>query len=425
MSNQMESSAFCDVPADWHLVRMDKYLEYVKCQISPEVMADRDVFHYSIPVVQVLGTGAMEDGSTIDSNKFVVDRELLLVSKLNPRKATICLAAPSKSLTVCSTEFVPIAAHGIDIEFVQYVTLSDPYRQRLESLTESATRSHQRVAPSDILKFWWPVPDKMTQEQVVRFLDRETAKIDALIAKQEQLIATLREDRAATITQAVTKGLDPNVEMKDSGVGWIGQSPANWQIRQIKWGSPVKRGASPRPIDDPKYFDDEGEWSWVRIADVSSSSGRLRETTQRLSVLGSSLSVKLNPGSLFISIAGTVGKPCITEVPACIHDGFVYFPTLDLDSEYLYRIFEAGECYKGLGKMGTQLNLNTDTIGSIHVPFPPREEQRRIVLGLEERCAKVDALIAKSTEMIETLREYRSALITDAVTGKIDVRGVA
>ena len=158
-------------------------------------------------------------------------------------------------------------------------------------------------------------------------------------------------------------------EYKDSGVAWLGEVPGHWEVKSIKWLSPVQRGASPRPIDDPKYFDDEGEYAWVRIADVSASDGMLRDTTQRLSDLGSSLSVKINPGELFISIAGTVGKPCISAIKACIHDGFVYFPTLQIPPIFLYRIFEAGICYGGLGKFGTQLNLNTDTIGSIRHPY--------------------------------------------------------
>jgi len=139
-------------------------------------------------------------------------------------------------------------------------------------------------------------------------------------------------------------------QYKDSGVEWLGEVPAHWNIKAIKWLSPVLRGASPRPIDDPKYFDDEGEYAWVRIADASASDGVLVETTQRLSALGSSLSVKLEPGSLFVSIAGTVGKPCVTGMKACIHDGFVYFPRLGIDQRLLYRAFEAGTCYGGLGR---------------------------------------------------------------------------
>jgi type I restriction enzyme S subunit len=207
---------------------------------------------------------------------------------------------------------------------------------------------------------------------------------------------------------------------KPSDVEWLGSVPSHWDVRQLKWGSPVRRGASPRPIDDSKYFDDDGEWSWVRIADVSASDGVLKETRQRLSTLGSSLSVKLNPGSLFVSIAGTVGKPCITAIPACIHDGFVYFPGLDLNPQYLFRIFESGECYRGLGKFGTQLNLNTDTIGSIRMPVPPQPEQEEIVEFLDRETAKIDVLIDKQEQLIATLREDRTATITHAVTKGLD-----
>ncbi|MCC7172810.1 MAG: restriction endonuclease subunit S [Planctomycetes bacterium] len=203
---------------------------------------------------------------------------------------------------------------------------------------------------------------------------------------------------------------------KASGVEWLGDVPAHWKVLAIKWLSPVRRGASPRPIDDPKYFDDDGEFAWVRIADVSASQGVLNETTQRLSELGSALSVRLTPGDLFVSIAGTVGKPCISGLKACIHDGFVYFPVLQIHPKFLYRVFEAETCYGGLGKWGTQLNLNTDTIGSIRVAVPPPEEASGLLAFLDRETAKIDALVAEQERLIELLKEKRQAVISHAVT---------
>ena len=264
-----------------------------------------------------------------------------------------------------------------------------------------------------------PLPE---QRAIAAFLDRETAKIDGLVAEQQRLIELLKEKRQAVISHAVTKGLDPKAPMKPSGVEWLGDVPAHWEVKPIKRLSPVLRGASPRPIDDPKYFDDSGEYSWVRIADVSASDGELRETPQRLSELGSSLSVRLEPGQLFVSIAGTVGKPCITRIRACIHDGFVYFPRLALEPHWLHRIFAAGQCYGGLGKLGTQLNLNTDTIGGIRVPVPPVPERGAIAAFLDRETAKFDGLVKEAESAITLLQERRSALISAAVTGQIDVR---
>lgn len=207
---------------------------------------------------------------------------------------------------------------------------------------------------------------------------------------------------------------------KDSEVGWLGEVPAHWEVKAIKWISPVLRGASPRPIDDPKYFDDDGEYAWVRIADSSASHGTLLETTQRLSELGSSLSVKLQPGELFVSIAGTVGKPCIAGIKCCIHDGFVYFPRLPIDPWWLYRLFEHGACYAGLGKMGTQLNLNTDTIGSIRIGLPPVKELQAILKFVEVETGKIDALVEEQRRLIELLKEKRQAVISQAVTKGLD-----
>lgn len=207
---------------------------------------------------------------------------------------------------------------------------------------------------------------------------------------------------------------------KPSQIDWLGDVPSHWNVIRIKHLTPVKRGASPRPIDDPKYFDDEGEFAWVRIADVSASERYLETTTQRLSEVGESLSVKRWPGDLFLSIAGTVGKPIITKIKCCIHDGFVYFPDFKGSNEFLFYVFACGQPYLGLGKMGTQLNLNTDTVGSILIGLPPADEQEAIVKFLDFKTAQIDALIAKKKALLDKLAEKRTALISHAVTKGLD-----
>ena len=187
---------------------------------------------------------------------------------------------------------------------------------------------------------------------------------------------------------------------KSSGVEWLGDVPEHWKKKAIKWESPVLRGASPRPIDDPAYFDDEGDYAWVRISDVTTAGMYLDITEQKLSRLGSSLSVKLKPGALFLSIAGSVGKPCIAKIPCCIHDGFVYFPRFKGEPRFLYYLFASGEPYRGLGKLGTQLNLNTDTVGSIIAGFPDLGEQQAIADFLDRETARLDALAAKKQKQI-------------------------
>lgn len=213
-------------------------------------------------------------------------------------------------------------------------------------------------------------------------------------------------------------------EYKDSGVEWLGKVPSHWDIVKIKHLSQVKRGASPRPIDDPKYFDDEGDYSWVRIADVSASDTYLVKASQVMSELGSSLSVKLEPNNLFLSIAGTVGKPCINKIKVCIHDGFVYFPNLNIPIKFLFYVFAGEQAYKGLGKMGTQLNLNTDTVGDIKVTLPfEKTHISEIVSFLDYETAQIDNLIEKQQTLIQLLKEKRQAVISHAVTKGLNPDG--
>lgn len=205
-------------------------------------------------------------------------------------------------------------------------------------------------------------------------------------------------------------------EYKSSEIEWIGEIPTDWDVKKIKWMTSIKRGASPRPIDDPKYFDEDGEYAWVRIADVSNAGMYLEQTTQKMSELGASLSVKREPGDIFVSIAGTVGKPCITNIKCCIHDGFVYFPDYKGDKKYFYYIFESGAPYKGLGKMGTQLNLNTETIGSIKIPDIPSSLQTKIGLFIDGKVHEIDTLLDLKQKQIEKLEQQRQSIITEAVT---------
>ena len=322
-----------------------------------------------------------------------------------------------------TTELIVLRpSEAIHPQWLYLLTQTTLFRKRGEALMQGS--GGQKRVPDGYIKdlsVAWPC--EVEQEAIAAYLDVEAARIDILVSEKEKLIELLREYRQSVITEAVTKGLDPDVPTKDSGVPWLGDVPEHWDVKAVKRLSSVCRGASPRPIDDPIYFDDDGEYIWVRISDVTASDGVLTESTQRLSQLGASLSVPLEPGELFLSIAGSVGKPCITGVKACIHDGFVYFPALEAESrKFLYYVFLAGEAYKGLGKMGTQLNLNTDTVGAIKIGVPAPNEQSAIAAYLDVQTIKIDGLIAHVEKEIELLKELRSATITDAVLGRIDLR---
>lgn len=355
--------------------------------------------------------------SDIEKEKYLLQYNDVLIME-GGMAGTACLyknefspCYVQNSVNVCR------AKKDFNNKFLYYWMYVPYYNGYIDAICNKATIRHytkEKVQNTPIL-----ISSLVEQQSIATYLDQKCGEIDELITLQEEMITKLQSYKQSVITEAVTKGLDKNVPLKDSGVEWIGEIPEHWGSRRIKTFSLVKRGASPRPIDDPKYFDENGEFAWVRIADVSASGKYLECTTQKLSKLGSSLSVKRYPGDIFISIAGTVGKPIITNIKCCIHDGFVYFPNMKgISVEYLYYVFLSGQPYLGLGKMGTQLNLNTETIGNIYIPYPNIVEQTKIVYFLCQKCGEIHELISIKQQKIEKLKEYKKSLIFECVTGK-------
>ncbi len=215
--------------------------------------------------------------------------------------------------------------------------------------------------------------------------------VDDAIEQTETVIQKYQRIKQGLMQDLFTKGINPRRSLTSTELGTI---PNEWKISQMKKITNVRRGASPRPIDDPRYFNDTGR-GWVRISDVTSTYKYLRTTSQYLSNLGSSLSVKVNPGDLIMSICASIGKPIILDIPACIHDGFVLFQDIhpDFDPEFLFYFLDyRSQFIKGMNQTGTQGNLNTGIVNSIFVPQPQLEEQKEInsVLSTIDKSIEIE-----------------------------------
>jgi type I restriction enzyme S subunit len=416
-----------EIPAHWEVRRADSFLRYDKIQVEPSEMSQDLVFHYSIPAVQETGDGTLESPSEIDSAKLRVVGKRLLVSKLNPRKGMVLVAAERDVPTICSTEFVPFEVRGCDLQWALYLFLAESTRQRLSAVVRSATRSHQRAEVAEIVKIWHGVPSVPEQRAIAAFLDRETARIDALVAKKERLIELLQEKRAAIITQAVTKGLDPTVPMKDSGVEWLGMVPEHWQAKRIKFIAKVGNGSTPSR-ENADYWG--GQYPWLNSGVVNH-----REVTEASDfvtdlALAECHLPRVHPPAVLVAITGegkTRGMATLLRIEATInqHLAFIRPARGDCDAEYIRYVFHAAYQFlrdESGGGGSTKGALTCKQLESMSIPFPPAPEQRTIVSFLDKESAKLDALVAKVREAIERLKELRAALISAAVTGKIDVR---
>lgn len=202
----------------------------------------------------------------------------------------------------------------------------------------------------------------------------------------------------------------------------VGVIPDDWDAVPLsQTAKRITRGASPRPIDSPVWFDSRSSVGWVRISDVTRSGRYLTETTQRLSEEGIRRSRPVPSGSLIMSICATVGRPIETRIDTCIHDGFVVFDQPSIDQSYLYHVLAALETtWSKHGQTGSQMNLNTGLINSCLIPLPPTEtEQRAIAQALsdaDEMLAALDQLIAKK-------RDLKRAAMQQLLTGKTRLPG--
>lgn len=268
---------------------------------------------------------------------------------------------------------------------------------------------------------WLPPQDE--QEKIAAFLDHETAKIDALIEKQQRLIELLKEKRQAVISHAVTKGLNPNAPMKDSGVEWLGEVPAHWVLKNYRYATRIYRGKfGHRPRSDPALYD--GIYPFIQTGDVAQADKRIVDYKQTLNERGAAVSQIFPAGTLVMAIAANIGDTAILDFEAYAPDSIVGFkPYQDLDLEFLrYSLMAALPALEQTSTQSTQANLNIDRIGSIQAVFPPLAEQLKIVSYLDRLIDRYAEIEDKALVAIETMQERRIALISAAVTGKIDVR---
>jgi type I restriction enzyme, S subunit len=276
---------------------------------------------------------------------------------------------------------------------------------------------------ADAGEIFLPVPSLEEQTQIAQFLDHETTRIDALITEQERLIALLKEKRQAVISHAVTKGLDSRVPMKDSGVEWLGEVPEHWKTKSYRYSSEIYRGKfGHRPRNDPSLYD--GDFAFIQTGDIARADKYIHSYKQTLNDKGASVSQRFPAGTLVMAIAANVGDTAILGFEAYAPDSVVGFkPNSNVDIEFLrFSLIAAIQELQKSSTQSTQANLNIDRIGSIRAVFPSFPEQKAIANYLNLELERYSELESQVIEAIQLLQERRSALISAAVTGKIDVR---
>lgn len=313
--------------------------------------------------------------------------------------------------------------------FVHRVIQADATKARFYVESPGITRYGLNQGAIGGLPVVLPPPDEAGR--LADFIDSETTRIDALVEKKTRFIELLREKRQALITHAVAKGLAPNVPMQDSGVESLGEVPQHWGLKKLRHIARIVRGASPRPAGDPRYFSNHdeqgGNTPWVTVAEITKDADmHLCETAGYLTPDGVLASQKFLSGTLVFSNSGaTLGVPKILAIDCCANDGVLAFRGLSslVRIEFLYYfLLTTTDRLRDEMQKGAQPNLNTDIVKSMAFPLPPLSEQGEIVNFIVAQCSRIESLVQTTERSTELLKERRSALITAAVTGQIDLR---
>lgn len=320
---------------------------------------------------------------------------------------------------VFSTGFAVLRARHLDRSFLKWMVLNELLIQAIEAHSEGL--SYPAINASALVKLKSVIPPPEEQASIAATLDRETARIDALVEKKTRFIELLKEKRQALITHAVTKGLDPNVKMKDSGVEWIGQVPEHWDVVQSRRLFSERKE---RARDDDKQYTSSQKYGVILQTEFMEREDRRIVLVEK----GQEILKHIESGDFLISMRSFQGgiEECTSS--GCVSSAYVplrpikwiwhsFFKYLFKSNTYIQALQRTSDLIRD----GQALRFeNFSKVPLLHVPI---SEQKDIALFLDNETARIDALMDKAKQSITLLKERRAAFITAAVTGQIDLRG--
>ena len=407
-----------ETPSTWTIKRLGYFFDERREKVSDTVFNPLSVTKNGI--VPQLETAAKSDDG--DNRKKVCKGDFVINSR-SDRKGSSGASPLTGSVSLINTVIVP--KKDIDIKFAHHLFRSTSFQEEYYRYGKGIVADLWSTNYSEMKNISIPVPALNEQRKIAAFLEDETAKIDKLGAEQEKLIELLKEKRQAVISQAVTNGLDSKVKMKDSGVEWLGNVPEHWEVMTLRrCSSNVQTGGT--PSSDSINNEGEDGLDWYTPGDFTDTLTLGRSIKKISTSLIESSGIKIFPSNsvLIISIGGTLGKVGYLNQAASSNQQInAVIPNQKINGYFLaYSLAIKTEQMKYLSNASTIGIMNQEKTKEIWVAVPPLEEQFNITNYLDGITKSLDTLINTCLATITLLNERRSALISAAVTGQIDVR---
>lgn len=418
------------VPKHWKVKRIKNLATYNDEALDEGTDPDFEIEYVDISSVNLVDGITSTEVTSFEkapsrARRKVKDGDTIVSTVRTYLKAIAAIRNPPENLIV-STGFAVIRPKpDIYSDYLGYLLQSEGFVG--DVVANSVGVSYPAINASVLAALPAVQPAFEEQQTIARFLDQKTAQIDTLISKKEALLERLAEKRTALISHAVTKGLNPQAKMKDSGVEWLGQVPAHWMVKKLKFFVAAFGGGTPN-TSKAEYWD--GDIPWVSPKDMKSET--INETEDYLTELGVRESAtKIVPiDSVLVVVRSGILRHTIpvarnSVVVSLNQDMKALIPNDQLEAAFLHRLIQGNQ--KGLLPLWSKPGCTVESIeygymANTEIGVPPLDEQRAIVEYIDSVLAKLDRQINKASQAIEKLMAYRSALITQAVTGKIDVR---
>ncbi len=420
------------VPAGWEERRL-KFVATCNDETLPETTdPDFEIAYVDISSVNLVdGITAVEvlpfEKAPSRARRIVREGDTIISTVRTYLKAIAPIKAPPDNMIVSTGFAVVRPLEFLAPQFLGYALQNATF---IDAVVANSTGvSYPAINPSTLIGLVVSYPKNETeQQQIAAFLDWKTGQIDALTTKKKELLEKLKEQRRAVITQAVTKGLNTAAPLRDSGIPWLGQVPKHWEVIPLGFLITMLGGMTPS-MANSEYW--EGDIPWVTPKDMKQP--RISDSTDRITEKAlAETSISLIPThTVLVVVRGMIlahsFPTAVTERPVTINQDMKALRTGDkLEVEYLFwSLVGFGKIFSALAQEsahGTR-KMETETLKKFTFPVPPRNEQKEISHDLEKRLRKLDKLAQATESTIARLTEYRTALITAATTGKIDVRG--
>ena len=418
-----------EIPEGWEITK----IKHIVSSVTDTDHFMPDSAEFGIPYLMI---GDLKDlSSSIDwdsSKKISIEDYKKLSIKSRPQIGDIIFARYASIGTTCYIDtdrdflvsYACLTIHPSDLiigKFLSYYLKSSSFAEDVLRRTNSNTQGN--VGKDSLVNATIVLPSIIEQTQIVNFLDAKCSDINAMLSKTRSSIEEYKKLKQAVITQAVTKGVRGEREMKDSGIEWIGEIPKEWVCEKIKYATSISRGLfNHRPRNDERYYN--GKYPFIQTGDVANATKYIVSYSQTLNELGKSVSKEFPKGTLTMTIAANVGDVAILNFDAYFPDSVVGFvPNKNIRTLYLFYVFSAmKDEFIRTAIKSTQLNLNIDRVKETFIPVTLNvNEQCEIENYLESKCAEIDGLIAKKEQLVKELESYKKSLIYEVVTGKREV----